>query len=168
MEAEFSFTNVYRQCFLAVALLCVLLFMFPVAAERRNGSLTASECWCPSALYRAWSRSTVVVFLGFMYQGMLKNRACFCCSGLALGASLAAVISEAQHQGPLLALVVWIDLWADPQMNGRRWEKQLGVSASSFVPVTITSSIKERAKTVMKYCWVFYPCSWGNTKRMGA
>lgn len=88
--------------------------------------------------------------VGCMYQGMLKNTISFCGSALALGACLVAVISEAQHQGPLLSLLpVWIDLWADLQMNGRRWEKGLGISAS-FVPVTMTSAIKEHAKTLMK------------------
>lgn len=96
-------------------------------------------------------------FLGCAYQGMLKNRAPFCGSALALGARPAAVISEAQHQGPLLSLMpAWIDLWADLQMNGRRWEKRGGISAS-FVPVTTTSAIKEHAKTLMKRCWVLSP-----------
>ena len=92
----------------------------------------------------------MIVFLGCVYRGVLKNTAPFCGSALALGACLAAVISETQHQGPLLSLMpVWIDLWADLQMNGRRWEKLLGISVS-FVPVTTTSAIKEHAKTLMK------------------
>lgn len=99
---------------------------------------------------------------------MLKNTAPVCGSALALGARLAAVISEAQHQGPLLSLMpVWTDLCADLQMNGCRWEKRQGISAS-FVPVTTTSAIKEHAKTLMKQCWVLSPCLRGKPKKMGA
>lgn len=105
---------------------------------------------------------------GLRVPGMFKNTAPICDSALALGARLVAVISEAQHQGPLLSLMpVWIDLWADLQMNGCRWEKRQEISAS-FVPVTTTSAIKEHAKTLMKRCWVLSPCCWGKPKKMGA
>lgn len=97
-----------------------------------------------------------------------RNTAPFCSSALALGACLAAVISEAQHQGPLLSLMpVWVDLRTDLHMNGHRWEKWVGIQAS-FVPVTTRSAIKEHAKALMKQRRVLFPCCWSKPKGMGA
>lgn len=100
------------------------------------------------------SRSAVTAFLECLagvagVRGAQKYstllRLCNCPGG-----RLAAVIALAQRQRSLLSLLpVWIDLWANLQMNGCRWEKQPEINAS-FVPVTATNAIKGHAKTLMK------------------